>query len=89
MGIIAKQLKSLVRKPSEGVRYIADKGSLTEVHVMIAGPGETLDTNTITESFWRQRWCEQPIVAHQSHHCSAIGPPGSQIALRTREESST
>jgi ubiquitin-protein ligase len=40
MSLIAKQIKSLVKRPIDGVRYVADKGSLTEIHAIITGPGK-------------------------------------------------
>ena len=40
MSIIAKQIKALVKRPLDGVRYVPDHGSLTEVHAIIQGPGE-------------------------------------------------
>ncbi|KAA0157275.1 hypothetical protein FNF29_00627 [Cafeteria roenbergensis] len=41
MSIIAKQIKALVKRPLDGVRYVPDHGSLTEVHAIIQGPERT------------------------------------------------
>jgi len=40
MRTVARQIKQLIVKPLDGIRYIPDKGSLTEIYAEISGPGE-------------------------------------------------
>eukprot|EP01138_Halocafeteria_seosinensis_P012183 gb/GECG01012451.1/.p1 GENE.gb/GECG01012451.1/~~gb/GECG01012451.1/.p1 ORF type:complete len:230 (+),score=23.81 gb/GECG01012451.1/:1-690(+) len=38
---LSKQIRNLASKPPEGIRYLPDEGSLSEIHAVIFGPEDT------------------------------------------------